>query len=190
MSPITQRLPGGTVTLKAAFADSEFSLGTWMYGSSREMPLTLNCPDAVQQTTVSPGSPMTRLMRWFSLSDALSPTKASAPSSIPVNPVAAGGGASNHPPGSRKTTTSPCSIGIRAGTSSLTRMRSWTRRVPSIDSDGMKNARTRNAFTSAETRIATITITRRSRTNFNVLELEPGRPGLTVGGEVSSNVMA
>ena len=45
-----------------------------MYGSSSGTPLTVIWPNALQQATLSPGRPMTRLTRWSSLSCVPSPT--------------------------------------------------------------------------------------------------------------------
>ena len=63
-SPITQSRPAGTVTSNVA---SEGTLpGKTYSASSRAVPLTVTRPLGSQQTTRSPGTPITRLMKSFS----------------------------------------------------------------------------------------------------------------------------
>jgi hypothetical protein len=70
-SPITHSRSAGTRTLNRT---AEGGLSGNTYGSSSATPLTVTLPLASQQTTSSPGTPITRLIRSFSLSAGSSPT--------------------------------------------------------------------------------------------------------------------
>src|SRR4051812_15598107 len=55
LSPMTQSFPRGTVTLNGVSCVDVWSK---RYGSSRTLPLTVSLPFSVQQTTLSPPTPM------------------------------------------------------------------------------------------------------------------------------------
>lgn len=78
MVPITQILPSGTVTLNRPPSSSLLQgvLPGKTYGSSRAVPLTFTGPSP-SHSTVSPPTPMTRLMRSFSSAEGITPTKLS-----------------------------------------------------------------------------------------------------------------
>ncbi len=71
-SPITQTRPRGTVMSKSWSLAASPGL---RYGSLIALPLMVIRPPSSQQTTWSPGSPMTRLIRWFSELSGSRPTK-------------------------------------------------------------------------------------------------------------------
>ncbi len=129
-----------------------------MYDSSIGMPLTVTLP-LVQQATRSPGTPMTRLIRSFSLLEGNSPTK----TKTSLSPLITGlllscsMPAGSQPPGSRNTTTSPRLTSPKCDANLLTSTRSPCRRVFSIESEGMKNACTRNVLINSARASATNT---------------------------------
>ena len=130
---------------------SDGTLPSNTYGSVMTTPLTVSLPSASQQTTRSPGRPISRLIRWLPESLGSSPTKVIAVRSAPrIGPSCGGMVCGNHPPGSVNTTTSPRCRSNGPGVSLLTTTRSPTSSVLSIDSDGMKNACTRNVLTSSD----------------------------------------
>src|SRR4051812_19808093 len=122
------------------------------------MPLTVTLP-LVQQATLSPGTPTTRLMRSFSLLDGSRPTK----TKTSLTPLTIGfwlslsAPAGSQPPGSRNTTTSPRFTSPKWEANLFTRTRSPVRRVFSIESDGMKKACTRKVLISSASASATNT---------------------------------
>src|SRR5665811_1108107 len=71
-SPITQTFPAGTMILNDSWLGE--SPGK-RYGSVNAAPFTVSCLFLLQQTTWSPGRPMTRLMRWLLVSLGSKPTK-------------------------------------------------------------------------------------------------------------------
>src|SRR5581483_8081996 len=104
-SPITHSFPAGTVTRKVM---AEGAFPGKRYGSSIETPLTVIRPWESQQATVSPGTPITRLMR--SRSDGSRPTKVKTfLTVVSTGPSFCGDSAvlSSQWPGSLKTMTSP-----------------------------------------------------------------------------------
>ena len=101
-------------------------------------PLTVSWPFLSQQTTWSPGRPMTRLMRWSSESSGSSPTNCSTRWIVARDPDSVGAGANpSQLSGSLKTTTSPRLRSNGPGVSLLTMTRSSRTRVFSIEPDGM-----------------------------------------------------
>ena len=89
--------------------------------------LTVSLRFVEQHTTWSPGRPMTRLMRWSSDSAGSRPTNTSPSWIAPETPSRSTGGAtSSQPPGSWKTTTSPCLRSTGPGVSFETMTRSPT----------------------------------------------------------------
>src|SRR4029079_19461274 len=137
-SPITQTRPEGTVMSK----------GSWLgvspakrYGSVSGAPLTVSLWLRSQQTTWSPGSPMTRLIRWLPSSVGSSPTKVNALFSAPASGLRSTGTVCGSQwSGSAKTTMSPRLRAMGGGVSLLTTTAHPLSRVLSIDSEGMKNA--------------------------------------------------
>src|SRR4051794_9599450 len=133
---MTHNRPLGTVTLNRFV---EGALPLYRYGSSSGTPLTVIRPDGSQHATVSPPTPITRLIRSCSSSDGSMPTNTS-PCLICLS---TGGGSSagflpSQPPGSRKTTTSPRSgVSPNHGENLSTSTRSPMLMVCSIDPDGM-----------------------------------------------------
>ncbi len=115
--------------------------GSLRYGSLIGTPFTDICPRSLQQETLSPGRPITRLMRWSSLSPVPRPICVSTQSMALagwVSGVTLGtSDPASHPPGSLNTTTSPRLSATAPGTSSLTITRSLICSVFSIDADGM-----------------------------------------------------
>ena len=161
-SPMTHTCPAGTVMSK--FIELGRSPGL-RYGSVISTSLTISLRFSEQQTTWSPGMPMTRLMRWSSDSAGSRPTNTSPSWIAPETPLRSTGGAtSSQPPGSWKTTTSPCSRSTGPGVSFETMTRSPTRRVSSIDPEGMKKACSSQVFTTKESTRAMTTTTTTSRT--------------------------
>ena len=127
--------------------------------------LTISLRFGEQQTTWSPGRPMTRLMRWSSDSAGSRPTNTSPSWIAPETPLRSTGGAtSSQPPGSWKTTTSPCLRSTGPGVSFETMTRSPTRRVSSIDPEGMKKACSSQVLTTNDSTSAMTTTTTTSRT--------------------------
>ncbi len=113
------------------------------------------------QLTVSPPTPMTRLIRSFSSAEGIRPMKLRDFWRPRTTGLLLGGGFSgSQPPGSWKTTTSP-RVGVdpNHGVSLSTSTRSPCWRVFCIESDGMENAWTRNVLiSSASTRAMPISI--------------------------------
>ena len=117
-------------------------------------PLTVILPLASQQTTWSPPIPMMRLIRCSPASCGRSPTNDNVLRTVPPSPSSVSPGvicsAPSQPPGSLNTTTSPLCRSKIPGVSLLTRTRSPTSSVFSIEGDGMKNACTRKVLISSE----------------------------------------
>ena len=134
-SPMTQTRPGGTVMSKSWSLAASPGL---RYGSLIAVPFTVIRPPSSQQTTWSPGRPMTRLMRWFSALSGSRPTNVMASRMADTTvPCGTAGVASSHWPGSPNTTMSPRLRSTGPGVSLLTMTRSLRTRVSSMDPDGM-----------------------------------------------------
>ncbi|EGJ74459.1 putative signal peptidase I [Streptomyces sp. Tu6071] len=165
-SPSTKRRPAGTRTRNST-SDGLFPART--YGSSTAWPLTVTRPRASQQATVSPPTPTTRLIRSFSSADGSRPMNASPFFSCRTGPDEVSwpcSSAPSHPPGSRKTTTSPrCTSAPNHGVSLSTTTRSPMRSVSSIDPEGITNACTKKVF---RTRAMSSAAPRRSGISRNV----------------------
>lgn len=130
--------------------------------------MTVIRPSLSQHFTVSPPTPMTRLIRSCSSSDGSSPMKVSASFTCLTTT-----GESFSPtfscfsqwPGSLKTTTSPrCGLDPNQGVSLSTSTRSPTRMVCSIDPDGITKACTRKVLSTSAISSATMIRSGISRT--------------------------
>lgn len=148
-SPITKTLPIGTLTSNLSF-DGGFP--GCRYGSSRGTPLTVTLPLVSQHFTVSPPTPITRLIRSCSSFEGSSPMKVSPSLSCLTptgsSPVCCSSGGSQWP-GSLKTTTSPrCGCQPNQGVSLSTSTRSPIRIVSSIEPEGITKACTRKVLST------------------------------------------
>ena len=132
---MTQMRPAGTTMSKVR---SEGTLPSKTYRSVSATPFTLSLPSAAQQTTWSPGRPISRLIRWLPESLGSRPTNVSADRTAPrIGPSCGGVVTGSHSPGSVKTTTSPRCRSKGPGVSLLTTTRSPSCSVFSIDPEGM-----------------------------------------------------
>ncbi|CAM5667594.1 hypothetical protein SCALM49S_07655 [Streptomyces californicus] len=115
------------------------------YGSFSAAPLTLTGPSPAH-STVSPATPMTRLMRSFSSAEGITPMKLSTFCTVFGSST---GTSPSQSAGSWKTTTSPRSgSDPNQGVSLSTRTRSPFCRVFCMESEGMENACRRKVLMS------------------------------------------
>lgn len=130
--------------------------------------MTVTRPWASQHLTWSPPTPITRLIRSFSLSEGSRPMKV-RPSLTCLTTIGSCLGAvcssASQPPGSWNTTTSPrWGLEPNHGVNLSTRTRSPIRIVCSIEPDGITNAWTRKVLRTSAIRTATPTRRGISRT--------------------------
>lgn len=154
---MTHSRPGGTFTVNLI---SDGGFPSYTYGSVSGVPLTVMRPSASQHCTVSPPTPITRLIRSCSPEAGSSPMKVKN-SFTCLTTTGSGlglGSPRSQPPGSLKTTTSPrCGLAPNHGVNLSTSTRSPIRMVCSIEPDGMTNACTRNVLSTSAISSATMT---------------------------------
>jgi hypothetical protein len=135
-------------------------LPPYTYGSVKGVPLTVMRPSLSQHWTVSPPTPMTRLIRSCSPEAGSRPMKVK--NSLTCLTTTGSGAGCGSPvsqcPGSLKTTTSPrCGVAPNHGVSLSTSTRSPIRMVSSIDPEGITKAWSRNVLSTSAISSATIT---------------------------------